>query len=69
MKHTHLEYIKALNNSIINEHLRAGQHAMNLLYSYNQKLYEKITGSNIDPFYLDNKLGAFFSYIEEHWDD
>jgi hypothetical protein len=69
MKRTYLEYINALNNSIKDENLRAGQHAMGLLYTYNQTLYQKITGSDIDPFYLDNKLGAFFSYIQEHWND
>lgn len=69
MKKSYQEFLKALNNSIPNENLRTGQHAMALLYFYNLELYEKITGSSIDPFYLDNKLGVFFSYLEEHWND
>ena len=69
MKKSYQEYLKALNKSISHEHLRTGQHAMNLLYSHNLELYEKILGSNIDPFYLNNRLGTFFNYLEEHWND
>lgn len=47
---------------------RLGQYAFNLLYKYEPGLATIITGNlSLDPFYVDDRLPAFWAFVEEHW--
>lgn len=39
--------------------LRMGQSLMNCLYDINKELYNAITGTEYDPFYMDIKIPLF----------
>lgn len=45
---------------------REGQAHMNVLGQWEPELYVAITGTDIDPFYVDSKMGDFLSYVLEH---
>ena len=48
---------------------RHGQFAFNMLYSWRPVLADKIRTTEIDPFYRDDRLPAFWEYVIAHWDD
>lgn len=43
--------------------LREGQSLMNALYKVEKSLYDKITGTNADPFYDDSKINVFWQVV------
>jgi len=45
------------------EDMRAGQAYMNALYEVSPKLYNEITGTSADCFYVDFKLHKFMQYL------
>lgn len=45
---------------------RRGQYAMNILRDEYPLAYEVITGSDIDPFYNDSRMPAFFAWCAEN---
>lgn len=47
-----------------NKELREGQAYMNALFEIDQKLYNEITGTDLDPFYDDSKINTFFDYLK-----
>ena len=47
--------------------LRIGQCYMNALHGLDTVLYEKITGTSVDPFYQNDKIEEFLKYCEEYW--
>lgn len=49
------------------EHVRMGQAYMNYLCMVRQDLYDKVTGSQYDPFYIDAILPEFLSWVAENW--
>lgn len=46
---------------------RAGQAYFNVLADVRPDLAEPIRGSLLDPFYKDDKLGAFLTAVGERW--
>lgn len=48
--------------------LRAGQYIFNTLYLVRPDLADKIVATDIDPFYLDSRLNAFWTFLDENWD-
>jgi hypothetical protein len=47
---------------------REGQTAFNLLYILRPDLSEQIRGDvQLDPFYVDGKLPAFWAWVEQEW--
>jgi len=48
---------------------RKGQGVFNLLCKIRPDLAEMIRGSDFDPFYRDERLPAFYSYLCRHWDE
>lgn len=49
--------------------LRMGQFYMNHLYGVCPELYNRITGTESDPFYRDDLMPSFFVSVWTHWDD
>jgi hypothetical protein len=49
--------------------LRRGQLAYNMLCGVRPGLARSINATQLDPFYLDDRLPEFFTHIEQHWDD
>lgn len=45
--------------------LRAGQAAFNVLGLVRPDLAERVRGTELDPFYRDDRLDAFFVWLEE----
>ena len=48
-----------------NPELRDGQALMIALMELNKDLYTDITGMDVDPFYLDERIPAFIEYIKD----
>lgn len=49
---------------------REGQKAFNLLLDCRPDLAEKIRGNmNLDPFYRDDRLKPFFSWVMDNWNN
>lgn len=44
-------------------YLRWGQTLMNVLYRTYPELYDQITGTDFDCFYLDENLGSVVSFL------
>lgn len=44
--------------------LRVGQSMMVVLSKVNFALYEEITGTEIDPFYLDERVDDFLAWLD-----
>lgn len=44
-------------------HLRVGQNYMNALYYVDKELYDMIKGTELDCFYLDERVDAFLAAI------
>ena len=65
--------IDVLHENMNNEYmkgkgtLRIGQCYMNVLYDIDPTLYREITGTQVDPFYVDDRIEAFLRFCEEHW--
>ena len=51
-----------------NPQMREGQVYFNVLYKMKPELANKITGTELDPFYQDEKLGEFLSFICKNWE-
>lgn len=43
---------------------RAGQAAFNMLYVLRPDLADQIRGTDLDPFYQDERLPAFYAWLE-----
>lgn len=48
---------------------RKGQYASNLFHHCRPDLAILIAGTDVDPFYQDERLPAFYAWVKEHWDD
>lgn len=46
---------------------RAGQYWFNLLHEVRPELANRIRGTEIDPFYIDERVPMFISYIGDNW--
>lgn len=61
-----IEQITNLANSKRFKNLRKGQALMNALFIIDRDLYNKITGTDADPFYVDEKINKFWEEIERN---
>lgn len=46
---------------------RMGQTAFNVLVNVRPDLSEQVRGTDLDPFYKDDRLLAFYQWVEENW--
>lgn len=53
----------------LKEHLdwRIGQTYFNVLYEFDHELADRIRTTEFDPFFDDNKLDAFFTFLSPHF--
>ncbi len=51
-----------------NQSQRVGQFYMNTLAEIRPDLYRKVTGSNADPFFSNNRLSNFWNWLAENWE-
>lgn len=49
-------------------HWRRGQAAFNVLWAMREDLADKVSTTQLDPFYRDDRLPEFFGWVEENWD-
>ena len=61
------EFLKQANRPVKNQ--RAGQVMFNTLYMVRPYLANKLRGDGPDPFYRDEMIPDFLSFVEDHWDD
>lgn len=61
-----LLHIEAHNYISKHQEIREGQAYMNALFKIDVELYQEITGTDKDPFYLDTNLPKFFSYLKNN---
>lgn len=47
--------------------LRNGQCLMQALYELNKDLYNEVTGTDIDPFYVDGNIPKLLEFLEPHF--
>lgn len=47
-------------------HLRVGQSFFGILYEFYPDIAKKITGTNFDPFYVDENIYEFMKNFVEH---
>lgn len=64
------EYLATMSTLYLEnrDHVRMGQAYMNYLCMVREDLYQKVTGTENDPFYLDMRLPKFFSWLAENWE-
>jgi hypothetical protein len=46
---------------------RVGQTFFNVLYIMRPKMADQVRGSEIDPFYQDDRVLIFLAFVDEHW--
>lgn len=54
--------------SRVHPHQRRGQALFNYLYSVRPDLAQVICGSDLDPFYSDERIPACLSWLAQDWD-
>lgn len=47
---------------------RPGQAAFNLLVQARPEIAGRVRGTAEDPFYVDDRLPAFWRFVEDDWD-
>lgn len=47
--------------------LRNGQRAFNVLHAMRPDLSEQIRATDLDPFHDDDRLEAFYAWVERNW--
>ena len=58
-------YFTKLTATPRREHIRAGQHAFNILADIDKEVADKIRGSQFDPFHHDDNLPPFLIKVAE----
>jgi hypothetical protein len=58
-------FVNAVNIGV--DHERDGQYAFNLLAHVRPELAEQVRGTPLDPFYNDNLLPTFYSWLDAAW--
>ncbi|AEC53172.1 hypothetical protein SCRM01_226 [Synechococcus phage S-CRM01] len=68
---TFQHYLDSANRYYVqnSKDLRYGQAMMNFLCLVCPELDAKITGTDVDPFYDDNRVPVFLEYLGNHWDN
>lgn len=51
------------------KHIRIGQSLFNFLHDKNPVLANKLRGTDVDPFYNDNRIPEAWKFIYENWDE
>lgn len=63
--HEYLVRVQHLKNN--EESWRLGQTYFNVLYECRPDLANAIRGTSIDPFYVDELMPAFLSFVADRW--
>lgn len=48
---------------------RLGQTYFNVLTYANNELADEVRGTNIDPFFVDDRLGTFLEFVRARWSE
>ena len=48
---------------------RLGQYLVNSLPLNQRHLDKRINGTEVDPYYNNDKIPEFMKFVEEHWED
>jgi hypothetical protein len=48
---------------------RRGQTYMNLLWMARRDLYDQVTNTGLDPFYVEEHVPAFLDWLAANWGD
>jgi hypothetical protein len=48
---------------------RAGQFYFNVLWDVKPRLSNRVRGTLFDPFFNDEKIPDFLTFVGRHWDD
>ena len=68
MEETFIRFkLKILDTLAEYPQLRPGQAAYTALAGVRPDLADRVIGTALDPFYIDNRLGAFLDFVEENW--
>jgi hypothetical protein len=61
---TYAEFVTKVSTTFVAEPLwRLGQTAFNVLYEVAPDLADEIRATELDPFYLDDRLPAFYQWV------
>lgn len=66
-KMTYAEYLESVMRYRAGTNLRRGQAAFNMLHDHRPDLAEMVQSTDLDPYYLDARLPAFYSFVGENW--
>lgn len=61
------EYAELARLRYMRGHERSGQAHYNELNLHRPDLAEALIGTKYDPYYDDERLGSFFTFIRERW--
>ena len=67
---TFIDFFEYCRNNAYLMNQRKGQFAMNALFHLRRDIYDKLMKSyehEIDPFYDDSHLPAFYDFVVENW--
>jgi hypothetical protein len=66
-----LEFHEFLTKSATEKELhperRMGQTYFNVLFAFNPELADSVSGTSFDPYYEDDKIGAFLNHVCQEW--
>jgi hypothetical protein len=60
-------FIKSNDIKRCNRTLRNGQCLMQALFVLNKDLYNEVTGTDNDPFYVDDNIPKLLEFLETHF--
>lgn len=60
-------FVKTNDIKRCHRQLRNGQSMMQALYELDKELYEKVTGTDIDPFYVDANIPKLLEFLDGHF--
>ena len=60
-----MKLLEVYKNRYVSFGLREGQSYMNSLYDISPSLYDSITGTDADCFYVDENIPAFLKFLND----
>jgi hypothetical protein len=64
---TYHEFMMSVLKSHRADDIRPGQQAFNMLHNVRPDIADALYGTDSDPFYMNNNLPRFWSFVESHW--
>ena len=60
-----MKLLEVYKNRYMSFGLREGQSYMNSLYDINPSLYEEVSGTDADCFYVDDNIPQFLNFLND----